>query len=122
MAKPFIMYSYSNKILKNLPPPSRSPIMVEVEATDILLLPANTMLLKKGDKVHPAVLGSIVTLFISKYNNPENWIQMPDTTNYTTKPLHRAEAQAILNDYVSNDTTLISKFKKFYYENKNFNW
>ena len=32
MAKPFVMYSYSNKILKNLPPPCRSPIMVVVEA------------------------------------------------------------------------------------------
>lgn len=113
MAKPFGMYSYSNKLLKNLPAPPRQPVMVEVEAEDLGIL-----VIAVGTSLYD---GTSTTYFIHKEVGPwyrRRHIMVPggSSLNYTSarRDVYEKEIRRLFNDYTTPANELFNKYKDYY--------
>ena len=95
---------------------SEQPIIESIDAS--VLLPSGAEMSRKGDLVPDVAHGNILGLVIGQ----TKYIQMRDSKTYISKPLYRADAQQLFNDYHSTDAELIQKFRDKYYNDKNFNW
>lgn len=118
MAKPFGMYSYSNKILKNLPAPPRSPIRVEVKADE-----RGILVIAEGDSLwngFSIAQGRMVKDRWVKRGWSGYWEYRWQTDGYSKeytsarRNVYEKEIRQIFNDYTTPAENLNGKYNEEY--------
>lgn len=122
MAKPFVMYSYSNKILKNLPPPPRQPIMFEVKAPPpppaeergILIFKQGDHLWTEWGESHVSWHGRWVgPWYRRRYEYyPVVTGKSPDIHYSARRDVYENEIRKIFNDYTTPAEELNNKYNR----------